>query len=93
MLASATLIVIFSAILYNYIKISVYEDLNVELTKEATKISTEYYRALGLSGVALFRNDINTNGNNTKIVVQADKKHKINFEQYKQDVESFLTIY
>ncbi len=92
-LASATLIVIFSAILYNYIKISIYEDLNVELTKEATKISTEHSRALGVTGIALFKHVIVTNDSNLKVVVRADKKQKINFEQYKKRGESFLTIY
>ena len=37
-LASASLIVIFSAILYNYIKISIYEDLNIEIQKDAQNI-------------------------------------------------------
>jgi len=92
-LASATLIVIFSAILYNYIKISIYEDLNDELTKEATRISTEHSRTLGLTGIALFRHVITTNDSNVKIVVQTDKKQKINFEQYKKNGNSFLTIY
>ena len=92
-LASATLIVIFSTILYNYIKISVYEDLNIELTKEAIKISDEHARTLGVTGIALFKHVIVTNDSNIKIVVRADKKQKIHFEQYKKRNMSFLTIY
>ena len=92
-LASATLIVIFSTILYNYIKISIYEDLNVELTKNATKIATEYSRTLGTTGITLFKHVTNKNNNNFKIVVRTESKHKINFEQYKKNTESFLTIY
>lgn len=92
-LASATLIVIFSTILYNYIKISIYEDLNVELTKEATRISSEYSRNLNITGITLFKHVTTPNNNNLKIVVRVDKKHKINFEQYKKNDISFLTIY
>ncbi len=92
-MASATLIVIFSAILYNYIKISIYEDLNVELTKRANSISTEYSRTLGATGIALFKHLTTKNNNSLKIVVRADKKQKINFEQYKRNNSNFLTIY
>ncbi|HIP30520.1 MAG TPA: HAMP domain-containing histidine kinase [Sulfurospirillum arcachonense] len=92
-LASAALIVIFSTILYNYVKISVYEDLNVELTKDATKIATEYSRNLGVTGITFFKHATDKNNNDFKIVVRAEKKHKINFEQYKRNGASFLTIY
>lgn len=93
MLASAALIVIFSTILYNYVKISVYEDLNIELTKDATKIATEYSRNLGVTGITFFKHATDKNNNDFKIVVRAEKKHKINFEQYKRNGASFLTIY
>jgi two-component system OmpR family sensor kinase len=92
-LASATLIVIFSAILYNYIKISIYEDLNRELTKEATRIATEKSRALGTIGIDIFKHLNATKDTKAHIVVKTDKKHKISFEQYKQNDQSFLTIY
>ena len=93
MLASATLIVIFSAILYNYIKISIYEDLNQELTKEATKIATEQSRALGFEGIDIFKHMNTTKSVKAHIVVKTDKKHEIGFEQYKLNNQSFLTIY
>lgn len=92
-LASATLIVIFSAILYNYIKISIYEDLNVELTKKANRIASEYSRNLNISGITLFKHVTTPNNNNIKIVVHAGKKHKIHFEQFKRNNINFLTIY
>ena len=41
--ASATLIVIFSVILYNYIKISIFEDITQELTKQA-KIIYDFWK-------------------------------------------------
>ena len=92
-LASATLIVIFSAILYNYIKISIYEDLNIELTKEAIKISSENSIALELTDIALFRHVISTTDNQIKTVVRTDTKYKINFEQFKRNGVRYLTIY
>jgi len=54
-LASATLIVVFSAILYNYIKISIYEDLNLELIKEATRLTTEQSKALNAPNLNIFK--------------------------------------
>jgi len=88
-MASATLIVIFSAILYNYIKISIYEDLNIELTKEAEKIATEQHNSLTNS---LLRNIILPHSN-IKIVIRTDKKYKITFKQYKKNEVSFLKIF
>jgi len=92
-LASAALIVIFSTILYNYIKVSIYEDLNLELTKEATRIATEQSISLGTMGIDIFKHINDAKDIQTKIVVKMGKKHKITFEQYKDNSQSFLTIY
>jgi len=92
-LASAALIVIFSTILYNYIRISIYEDLNHELIKEATRIATEKARTLGNINIDAFRQMDDTKDSRAHIVIKTDKKHKINFEQYKLNDQSFLTIY
>lgn len=93
MLASATLIVIFSAILYNYIKISIYEDLTNKLIKEATQIATQQASTLGNLGIDVFKPPQVSPNSEAEIVVKADKKHAINFEQYKKNNQSFLTIY
>lgn len=92
-LASATLIVIFSAILYNYIKISIYEDLTVELTKEAEKIATEYSKSIKSLGTTSLKNAKQYSDLKINIVMKANQKHKINFEQNKNNGNSFLTIY
>jgi len=92
-LASSTLIVIFSAILYNYIRISIYEDLSDELTKEAIQISKKHSQIQYLVEIGLFKDIVSINKNNLKLIVRADKKQKINFEQHKQNNENFLTIY
>ena len=92
-MASATLIVIFSAILYNYIKISIYEDLNIELTKEAARLATEHSLSTGALGIDIFKHINITEESEVLIVVKTDKKHKISFEQYKKNGHNFLTIY
>lgn len=93
MLASATLIVIFSAILYNYIKISIYEDLNQKLISEATRIATAQSRSIGAMGADVFKHINAIKNTKARIVVKTDKKHQINFEQYKLNNQSYLTIY
>ena len=94
-MASATLIVIFSAILYNYIKISIYEDLTVELTKEATKVAANYATSMDFLGVNTLKHTLPKLSDESKIniVIKPDKKHTISFEQYKLNGQSFLTIY
>ena len=92
-LASATLIVIFSAILYNYVKISIYEDLNIELTKEATRLASEHSLVVGTLGIDIFKHINTTKDSLVQIVIKKDKKHKISFEQFKENRQSFLTIY
>ncbi len=77
-LASTALIVLFSTTLYHYIKLSIYQDLNTQLTKEVTKI-------------ALVK-QIPAN-HNLETVLRADKEKKISFEEYEKNSKSFLSIY
>ena len=92
-MASATLIVIFSVILYNYIKISIYEDLTVELTKEAVLIAAEHSSAMGPLSVDIFRHSYNAKDTEINIVLRVDKKHEISFEQKKENGKNYLTIF
>ncbi|WP_024954845.1 sensor histidine kinase [Sulfurospirillum arcachonense] len=92
-LASSTLIVIFSAILYNYVKISIYENLNLELTKEATSIAAEYSKGINTVTIDMFKQNFVPENAKVKIVVKVNKQHKISFEQHKVDKQNFLTIY
>lgn len=89
-MASATLIVIFSVILYNYIKISIYEDLTVELTKEAVLIAAEHSSAMGPLSVDIFRHSYNAKDTEINIVLRVDKKHEISFEQKKRMAKTIL---
>jgi len=92
-LASATLIVIFSVILYNYIKISIYEDLTNELEHEAVLIAAEHSSSLGPLGIDVFKYSTSTKDVEVNIVIRVDKKHKITFEQNKRNGKNYLTIY
>jgi len=92
-MASAILIVIFSVILYNYIKISIYEDLNTKLTQEATRIATEQAVTIGSIGIDILDHINTAKDLEVHMVVKTDRRHNISFEQYKINDQSFLTIY
>lgn len=92
-LASATLIVIFSVILFNYIKISIYEGLTQRLEKEATFIAAEHSRSMGPLGVDIFQHSHATKDTDINIVIRIDKKDEITFEQNRNYGKSYLTIY
>ncbi len=85
-MASATLIVVFSAILYNYIKISIYEDLTYELKKEAKNLSSLYKKNSNFMPIG---ND------NSKVSISTNLtiKHAISFEQFSQNGKKFLKIF
>jgi two-component system, OmpR family, sensor kinase len=92
-MASATLIVIFSVILYNYIKISIYEDLTQELTQEATNIAAEQSSSMGDFNTKMFQNSYSRKELKINIVLRVDKKHEISFEQHKKNGKNYLTIF
>jgi two-component system OmpR family sensor kinase len=92
-LASATLIVIFSVILYNYIKISIYEDLTYELEQEAVLIAAEHSSSLTPLGIDVFRYSNNSKDTDITIVIRVDKPDKISFEQNKINGKNYLTIF
>ena len=91
--ASAVLIVIFSVILYNYIKISIYEDLTKSLKKEATLIAVAKRSDINKLNLKLFNPFMDTLEKNSKIVVRTDINNKIIFEHSTKHNQHFLTIY
>jgi two-component system OmpR family sensor kinase len=91
-LASATLIVIFSAILYNYIKISIYEELTSEITKEAGQIAIKYLNMSENTDFTILKSSYATKYKKIDIKIEKDKIFKVYFEQYKLDGKSFLTV-
>lgn len=88
MLASTALIVIFSAILYNYIKISIYEDLTSEVTKDVKQLVSQYFAGVK----TLPELEKSTNYLNIHIKQEENRKKVIYFEQRKNENESILTI-
>ena len=95
-LASATLIVIFSTVLYNYIKLSIYEDINNELIKEAKIVAKEYAPNFDFESTKLFERLIAVYSSRPKIlkkIYSTYKQDKTHFMQHEKDGETFLTIY
>ncbi|MBE0491679.1 MAG: HAMP domain-containing histidine kinase [Sulfurospirillum sp.] len=90
-LASATLIVIFSVILYNYIKISIYEDLTKELIQETTLLVKQYKSTNNPFAIDSFGH---ANANfSIKVVIRVDKPDKITFEQNREKNKNYLTVF
>jgi len=95
--ASATLIVIFSVILYNYIKISVFEDITQELTKQASIIATSRMSALERMGVNMFDPSFNSFNNpsdvQVSVAIRVSQGSSVSFEHSEKEGRKLLTIY
>ncbi len=91
--ALAVLIVIFSVILFNYIKISIYEDLTKNLKDEAAIVAVAKSSDINELGNDIFNNSINSSVKNTKIVARTDIENKITFEHSSKHGQHYLTIY
>jgi len=92
-LASTVLIVIFSIILYNYIKISIYKDLTNSLKKEAALVAVSKSSNLNRLGTNLFDPELSIQDLKVKTVIRVDAKTKIFFEYSAQHDRHFLRIY
>jgi two-component system OmpR family sensor kinase len=95
--ASATLIVIFSVILYNYIKISIFEDIIQELTKQAQTIATSRTSSIERMGINIFDPSLSSINNpadvHVTIAIRVNQSNTASFEQSEKNGEKFLTIY
>lgn len=95
--ASATLIVIFSVILYNYIKISIFEDITQELSKQAQIIATSRTSSIERMGINIFDPSLssinNTNDVQVTIAIRVNQGNVASFEHSEKDDQKFLTIY
>jgi len=95
--ASATLIVIFSVILYNYIKISIFEDITQELTKQASIIATSRTSSLERMGVNIFDPSLSSINNpsdiQVSIAIRVNQGNVASFEHSEREGQKFLTIY
>ena len=94
-IASATLIVIFSIILYNYIKISVLDDVMESLKTKAVLYIQNSKQKLPFSK----RSDVDVFGVNeqgldkTDVVIRVDQKDDISYEQYEKDDKNYISIF
>lgn len=97
MSASATLIVIFSVILYNYIKISIFEDITQELTKQASIIATSRTSSLERMGVNIFDPSLSSINNpsdiQVSVAIRVNQGNIASFEHSEKEGQKFLTIY
>ncbi|MDD2267843.1 HAMP domain-containing sensor histidine kinase [Sulfuricurvum sp.] len=95
--ASATLIVIFSVILYNYIKISIFEDITQELTKQASIIATSRMNSIERMGINIFDPSLSSINNpadtHVTVAIRVNQGSIISFEHSEKDGEKFLTIF
>ncbi len=90
-LASATLIAIFSIVLYNYIRISMLDDITHNLQQTATEYIVKNKQK------ALFSKKDSTldqyGQDKISVVIRVDKKPGISYEQYSKGDRDYLTIY
>ncbi|MBP6497052.1 MAG: HAMP domain-containing histidine kinase [Campylobacteraceae bacterium] len=95
--ASATLIVIFSVILYNYIKISIFEDITRELTKQAEIIATSRTSTVWHMGTNISDPSLSSFNNLTdvqaSINIRVNQGSVVSFEHSENNGKKFLTIY
>ena len=89
---------IFSVILYNYIKISVLEDLTEELTQQAATIATSRTSALERMGINILdpffsSSPTPTNNVHVSVAIRIHQGNTISFEQSEEKEKKFLTIY
>ncbi len=89
--ASVALIVIFSTILFNYIKISIYEDIASELQKTAGFFSTSMKYNKG--GIDIFRPDENIPNAKISVVIRPDLPLKVSYEQFILHKKHYIRLY
>ena len=92
--ASATLIVIFSVILYNYIKISVFEDITQELTKQASTIASSRssaFEKMGATTLDASFGSINTPSDiKVFVAIRINQGNTVSFEHTQKEDKKFL---
>jgi two-component system OmpR family sensor kinase len=88
--------VIFSIILYNYIKISILDDAMQSLKTEAVayiKSSKQKVPFSKRTATHLFDADRQCGVNKSSVVIRVDKKEDISYEQYERDGKKYLSIF
>jgi len=90
-IASATLIAIFSIVLYNYIRISMLDDI----TKNLQVTATEYIEKNKKKSLFSKKDEaVKQYGQDTiSVVISVDKQESVSYEQYMKEGKEYLTIY
>ncbi len=92
--ASAALIVIFSVLLYNYIKISIYEDISNELLKEAEYVKKNFSPTKKMRSGLFYSLGKNQVGNmKISVTIRTNKGKKYFFEQNIIGNKIYLILY
>ena len=95
-IASVILIVIFSIILYNYIKISILDDTMQSLKSEAVLYIKNSKQKMPFSkrdSVNVFDPSAQYGADKSSVVIRVDKKEDISYEQYEKDGKKYLSIF
>ena len=90
MSASSALIVIYSVILYNYIKVSILDTLTESLRKEARLIAQS---KSAQNGFDLYNPLDGRESTKAKIVIRVDIDDAITYEKFKKLDRYYLTVY
>ena len=95
-IASATLIVIFSIILYNYIKISILDETMQSLKTEAVtyiKNSKQKMPSFKRNSINVFDATSSCGADKSSVVIRVDKKEDISYEQYEKEGKKYISIF
>jgi len=94
--ASVALIAIFSIVLYNYIKISILDDITASLKSEAElimkedKLKSPFTKKIKTLSVS---NSVSKVQDKIEVQIRVDKEPKVSFEEYEKDGRKYLSIY
>ena len=90
-IASAVLIVIFSTILFNYIKMSVYEDISKGLRKNA-KLFTQNI-IYDTNQLEIYSPEQRFSNDKIEVVIRADLPPKVTYEQFTKNKKHYLRLF
>jgi two-component system OmpR family sensor kinase len=94
--ASVALIAIFSIVLYNYIKISILDDITASLKTEAElimkedKLKSPFSKKIKTLNVS---NSVSKVQDKIEVQIRVDKDSKLSYEEFDKDGKKYLSIY
>ena len=91
--ASATLITIFSSLLYGFIKVSTYDSIRDDLIKQAEFISNTAADSPAQSAMRFFSTNKQFGNSSVSIVIRPDLKEDIITQHFIKDKKDFLQVF